>query len=194
MAPWRRAALLSSAVVGVMTLASPISEAHGRGPRGPRGTVVVGGFRGGFYAPAFGFGVGYAPYWGPWGWGWADGPALPPPGGGIDLGAALVAGYGAVEMNAKPGQAEVWVDGKFVAEARDLDGYPSYLWLPEGAHRVTVYQGGFASFDEPIEVRRGIHQELKVRLQKGESTPPGERPKGAKERKAAKPEPATFSF
>ena len=34
----------------------------------------------------------------------------------------------------KPDRADVWVDGKYVGEARDLDGYPSYLWLEKGPH------------------------------------------------------------
>jgi len=173
---WTHRVLASLAVLAAALFFSLTeADAHPRPPA--RGGVVVGGF---YPRPAFGFGFGYGygyapwgfgPYWGaPYAWG-AYGPA-----GGVDLNAAMVAGYGGVEFNAKPGQAEVWVDGKFVAEARDLDGYPSFLWLPEGAHKVTVYKGGFASFDEEIDVRRGMLRELKVRLDKGESQPPGQRP------------------
>jgi hypothetical protein len=165
-----------------LVFGSPAAEAHGHPPRGP---VVVGGVRGGgFYGPFFGL----SPFWGPYGWG----PYPYPPGGGIDLGAALIAGYGALELNAKPGQAEVWVDGKFVAEARELDGYPSYLWLAEGAHKVVVYKGGYSSFEEEIEVRRGVHRELKIRLEKGESAPPGLRP--GREEKAKKDKGPDFSL
>jgi hypothetical protein len=92
------------------------------------------------------------------------------------MGAAMIAGFGAIELNAKPNRADVWVDGKYVGEARDLDGYPSYLWLPEGPHRVAVYKGGFATFDEQVEVRRGMKAQIKVRLQPGESAPPGPKP------------------
>jgi len=92
------------------------------------------------------------------------------------MSAAFTAGYGAVDLNVKPGSAEVWVDGKFVAEAKDLDGNPSYLWLPESAHRVTVYKGGYTRFEEEIEVQRGHRKDLRVRLEKGESEPPGVRP------------------
>jgi hypothetical protein len=35
---------------------------------------------------------------------------------GIDMGAALIAGFGAVNMNVKPGEAEVWIDGQKVGE------------------------------------------------------------------------------
>ena len=197
---WTKRVLATLVVLAAAMLFSLTeAEAHGRGvPRGGHGPVVVGGF---YPRPAFGFGFGYgfgyAPFWGPYAYGW--GPYGYPPGGGIDMGAALVAGYGAVEFDAKPGQAEVWVDGKFVAEARDLDGYPSYLWLAEGPHKVTVYKGGFESFEEEIDVRRGVHRELKVRLPKGESQPPGPRPRKEdkeekkEEDKKEKPK-ADFSF
>lgn len=176
----KRALAVLSVLAAALFFSLTDAEAHGHPPRGP---VVVGR---GFHAPGFGFGYGgfglfggpYAP-WGPYPY---------PPGGGIDLGAALIAGYGAVELNTKPGQAEVWVDGKFVAEARDLDGYPSYLWLAEGAHKVTVYQGGYLSFEEEIEVRRGVHRALKVRLEKGESTPPGKRPEREEKKDERKPD------
>lgn len=59
-----------------------------------------------------------------------------------------------------------------MAEARDLDGHPSYLWLAEGAHRVVVYRAGYARFEEEVDVHRGVVEDLKIRLEKGESVPP----------------------
>ena len=102
-------------------------------------------------------------------------PGFYPP-GGVDLNAAMVAGYGGVDLNVKPNRADVWVDGKYVGEARDLDGSPTYLWLAEGPHRIAVHKGGYLVFDEPIEVRRGMLTELKVRLQPGDSPAPGTKP------------------
>lgn len=127
---------------------------------------------------AVGFGYpywGYGPYWGgPWYGGWGFGYGFyPPP---IDLNAATIAGVGAIDLNVKPGEAEVWVDGKFVDEAKELDGGPRYLWLKEGPHHVVIYRGGYASFDEQIDVRAGTARELKVRLEKGSSEAPGKKP------------------
>ena len=168
MAFWKRtvAVVGPAAALALITLSPQEAFAQGRG--GHRGPVFVG--RGVYASPYFGFGYGFGPYWGPWG------PYAYAPAGGIDMGAALIAGFGAVDLNVKPGQAEVWVDGKYVAEAKDLDGYPSYLWLSEGPHRIVVYKGGFASFDEEVDVRRGIRSDLKVRLEKGDAQPPGQRP------------------
>ena len=168
-----RRAWLGTAVAVGMTVALAVqparAEAHGHG--GGHGHVFVGG---GFYSPWFGYGFG--PYWG-WGWGW--GPYAPgwygPP-GGVDMNYAMIAGYGAVDLNVKPNQADVWADGKYVGEARDLDGYPSYLWLADGPHKLAIYKGGYKTFEEEIAVRRGVKTDLKVRLEPGESEPPGTKP------------------
>jgi hypothetical protein len=157
---------LGLALAVVVALSPSGADAHARGGGG-RGHVVVGGFYG--YAPWYGWGMGWGPWWGgPWGY---YGPE-----GGVDMGSAMIAGFGAIELNAKPNRADVWVDGKYVGEARDLDGYPSYLWLAEGPHRVAVYKGGFATFDEQIDVHRGMKTKIKVRLQPGDSAPPGPKP------------------
>ncbi|HXK11790.1 MAG TPA: PEGA domain-containing protein [Vicinamibacteria bacterium] len=172
--------VVAVALAAGAALAPAGAEARGWGGHG----VHVRGF--------VGAGWGFAPWWGfgpYWGWG-----PYPPAyyQGGPDMNAAMIAGYGAVDLNVKPNQADVWVDGKYVAEARDLDGDPSYLWLPEGAHRLAIYKGGFLTFDEPIEVRRGMKSELKVRLQPGDSQPPG--PKPADEGKADDKAPAEKKY
>lgn len=165
----------AAAMLTALALAEPPTVfAHGRG-RGGRGpVVVVGGRFGGFpfWGPGWGFGGYYGPY-GPF-----FGPYAYRPEGGVDLNVAMMAGYGGVDLDVKPGQAEVWVDGKYVAEARDLDGYPSFLWLKKGVHHVVVYKGGYERFEEDIEVDRGVKKNLRIRLDKGESDAPGRRPSG----------------
>lgn len=162
------AVAIAVAVAGTVALQAREAEAHGRGGRGGGGVVYRSG---GFYNPWIGFGGLYG-----WGWGGPYAPGFYEPEGGVSMGAAMVAGMGAVELNVKPNRADVWVDGKYVAEARDLDGYPSYLWLSEGEHRVAVKKGGFLVFDEPISVHRGMKTSIKIHLQPGESMPPGPKP------------------
>jgi hypothetical protein len=156
-----------------LTASAAQAQRRGGGPRGRAtgGVVPSHGFYGpywgfGWYASPWGFGFGYDPYFGP---GYR-------PAGGIDPNVAMIAGIGALDLNVKPGEAEVWVDGKYRAEAKDLDGYPSSLWLKEGVHRIVVYKGGYAGFDEEIEVQAGVRKELKLRLEKGDAQPPGRRP------------------
>jgi hypothetical protein len=163
--------LVVALAAAAMALVLPgTASAHGHG-HGHGGHVVVGGFYG--YGPYFGYGWGFGPFWGPYWWG--------PPGFygnqvGVDMNAAMIAGMGGLDIDAKPNRAEVWVDGKYYGEARDLDGYPSYLWLKQGPHKIEVYKGGYAPFSEQIEVQQGMMRQLKVRLEKGESQPPGTKP------------------
>jgi len=162
-----RVAAVALAVAALGLVLPDTAAAHGRG-RG-RGFAV-----GGFYRFNPYFGLGPWAYWGPYAWGppgYAYGPT-----GGVDMNVAMIAGFGALEINAKPNRAEVWVDGKYLGEARDLDGYPSYLWLGEGPHTIAVYKGGYATFEERVDVQRGMKRKLKVRLEQGDSPPPGDKP------------------
>ena len=171
MRAWKRSRRTVVGAVALALLALGVSRAADAHPRG-RGPVVV--YGGGFYGGGFyGFNPWFGMGWGPYGgWGY---PGFYPP-GGIDMNAAMIAGFGAVELNVKPNRADVWVDGRYVGEARDLDGYPNYLWLADGAHRVAVHKGGFLVFDEQIDVRRGMKTEIKLKLQPGDSPPPGTKP------------------
>jgi hypothetical protein len=181
---WNKRTVVAAGAAALLALgASQPANAHPRG----RGRVVV--FGGGFYGyPWFGFGAGWGPYWA---WGPAY-PAFYPP-GGVDMNAAMVAGYGAIELKVKPNRADVWVDGRYVGEARDLDGSPSYLWLAEGGHRLAVHKGGYLVFDEPVEVRRGMKTEIKLELEPGDSPPPGTKPLDKAKPKGKAPENKTES-
>jgi hypothetical protein len=162
----RRVALVTAGALALLAAAAPRSaDAHPRG----RGRVAF--YGGGFYGWNPWWGVGFAPYWG---WG-PYYPGFYPP-GGVDMNAAMIAGYGGIDLNVKPNRADVWVDGRYVGEARDLDGSPTYLWLAEGPHRVAVHKGGFLVFDEQIDVRRGMLSELKLKLEPGDSPAPGTKP------------------
>jgi hypothetical protein len=167
----RTRTMLVAAVVSAGLLAPAGASAHGRRGGGHGGgVVVVGG--GGFYSPWWGLGAGYYGYWGPWGWGGLYPPAYYGPEGGVPMSVALMSGFGGVDLDVKPNRADVWVDGKYVGEARDFDGYPSYLWLKEGVHRLQIQKGGYKVFDEEIEMQPGLKKNLKVRLEPGESEPP----------------------
>jgi len=161
--------LAAATTLAAVLMALP-RAAEARGRVGFRGAIVVPGF---FGWPHYAYGpyLGFGPYWGPY-----YGPYAP---GGFDSGMAAAAGIGAVDLNVKPGEAEVWVDGRFMAEARDLDGSPGLLWLREGEHHIVIYKGGYRTFDEEVSVAPGQRMDLKVRLEKGDSPSPGVRP-GAK--------------
>jgi len=178
MTHWNRAGSILVVAIGLAgTALLPLpraAEAHGRGGFGGRGFVYFGGFYG--FNPYFGFGFG--PYWGPY-WGAYPGPYYRPE-GGVDMNVAMMAGWGAVDLDVKPNRADVWVDGRYIGEARDLDGYPSYLWLEHGAHKLAIYKGGYLTFEGDVDVQRGMKSEVRVRLEKGDSPPPGPKPEEKK--------------
>ncbi len=167
-------ALTLIATLGMLALVAMIdarpAEARRRGFRsrgfaGPRIGFAVPyyGSYGGYYSPYYhGF---YGRFGHPYG-------AYRAPEGGINPVQARMMGWGAIDVEVKPGKAEVWVDGQYVATARDLDGHPSYLWLEEGSHRVTIYRGGFTTYDEEVSITRGAVIRLKLKLEPGVSQPP----------------------
>jgi len=172
-------ALLAGALV-----AAGGAEAQGRGRGHGGGHVVVGSGFGGYGFGPMWWSPFYGAYWSVYGPGFYQS-------GRVDMNVAMMAGWGAIELNVKPNRADVWVDGKYVGEARDLDGYPSYLWLEQGAHRLAVYKGGFKTFEEEIDVARGMKKELKVRMEAGESSPPpGPKPSDKKPDKQLETKPA----
>jgi hypothetical protein len=168
----RAAATLFLGALVALTLPGS-AEAHGRRFAGFRPPRFYGfGFYPAFYASPYFY--GFAP--GPYGY-------LGAPAGGLDLNFARLMGWGALDLNVKPGKAEVWVDGQFVGKAGDFDGYPSYLWLAKGPHEVVVYEGGYETFRERYEVAPGSVFEVHLKMKKGNATPaaPAEMapPKGA---------------
>ncbi len=119
---------------------------------------------------------------GPWGEPWSGYWAGYRPADRLDtLAVAKMTGWGALELHVKPNRADVWVDGEYVGEARDLDGSPSYLWLEKGPHRLAIHKGGYQTFTEDVNVERGVMKALKLRLEPGNSAPPGPKPSDPKE-------------
>jgi hypothetical protein len=161
-------------LAGAGTLAPQPAEAHGWG----HGHVYVRGFY-----PYWGVGLGWGPWWGgPYWGGWGAWPYYGLE-GGVNMNVAMMAGYGAIDLNVKPNRAEVWVDGQYAGEARDLDGSPSYLWLEQGNHHIELYKGGYLTVKEDVVVRRGMKTDLKLRMVQGESgPPPGTRPEQGKDK------------
>ena len=139
---WIVAAVLAAGVaVGLPQTAE--AQRHGGGHRG--GAVVVRGVYGfpGFYGyPYFGFGFGY-PFWSMYG---PYPPAFYAPEGGLDRGLALVSGFGGIDLDVKPGQAEVWVDG---AKAATIDLYSATV----RTRRVVFVKGWGSSTSHTVELR-----------------------------------------
>jgi hypothetical protein len=170
-------------LVGAIALSPRVAEA--RGHVGFHGAVVVRGFLGGpFDGPYYGYPYcGFSPHWVPCYGGYGSNAPYGPNGPtGFRMGVAAPGGIGSVDLDVEPGAAEVWIDGRFVAEARDLDGTPGVLWLENGPHRLVIYKGGYRTFDEDVSVHPGQKLDLKIRLERrpsaGTAGAPRRRPSG----------------
>jgi hypothetical protein len=143
---------------------------HGRRPAGRDGRrVVIGGW---WADPWF-----YAPHWGVWSsWWWPWGPAVY---GGYGYGSYRDSerrgrGFGALDTDVWPEEAEVWVDGERVGTADDFDGFPSYLWLPEGTYDVVFYLPGYRTLARQYSIYRGVIIDVEDRLERGDAVHPNE--------------------
>lgn len=151
--------------------------AHGSGGRRHSGRVHVGGHYGygshyriglGLYWPGSYYGhYGYGwPYYYPWGWGWypVGYPHYPR--------YVADAPQGAIDLNVRPKDTEVWVDGELVGKTGRFDGFPGYLWLPVGSHELVFYRPGYVTVARQLTVRPAMIGDVKFRLAEGESLPP----------------------
>lgn len=111
-------------------------------------------------------------FWGPsWSWGWWPagygyygrfgypygywgGPAVVYVGGSGDY-VGPGSGMAALDLDVKPEEAQVWVDGGYVGEADDFDGFPSYLWLAAGEHEIVLYSPGRETLVRTVNLRDG---------------------------------------
>ncbi len=173
---WKRKSpfTTAAAILTLVALAAMLAPAPADA-RGRHGGFRGGGFVGvrapvyssfhGFYGPGY---FGYSPYY----YGFYGPQRYPGREGGLDPTLARMQGWGAIDVNVKPKKAEVWVDGRYIGKAGELDGYPSYLWLEEGVHEIVIYKGGFQSYEREIAIHPGAVVNLKLKLESGDSPPP----------------------
>lgn len=113
-------------------------------------------------------------YWGAWGFWGAWGDVYPSPTTPVEVYrvSSEVPRRGGFDLKVRPGTAEVWIDGRYAGLAKEFDGYPSYLWLGPGDHRISFYLPGYRTESRGVEVVPGSIGELKLKLRRGESEPP----------------------
>jgi hypothetical protein len=79
---------------------------------------------------------------------------------------------GALDLNVRPGNAEVFVDGVYYGTAGAFDGFPRYLWLEPGEHRLVFHLPGYRTIAREFTVASGQVVRVRTRLEKGETVPP----------------------
>ena len=115
------------------------------------------------------FGLGY-PWWG-WGpyygWGWGT----PYYGRAVDY---YGDDWGAIDLDIKPEEAEVYLDGERIGIADNYDGFPRYLWLEKGTYHLVLYKEGYETLAKRIELSEGGVLRLKDKMVPGEAKSPEE--------------------
>lgn len=77
-----------------------------------------------------------------------------------------------IDLNIKPKDTEVYLNGRFIGTTGDFDGYPGYLWLNEDYHELIFFKPGYATEIREIETRRGEKINMRFRMTPGVATPP----------------------
>lgn len=82
--------------------------------------------------------------------------------------------YSFVDTDVHPEDAQVFLDGKLVGVADDYDGYPGYLAIRPGKHRLGFSYQGYRSTEIRVDLARGelVRIDRKLpKLAKGETDP-----------------------
>lgn len=126
------------------------------------------GFHGSFRHSHFGSPFFYHPrgFYGPY--------YRPAPLGGLDRDVAWQLGVGGLDLNVKPKKTEVYVDDEYVGVSGQFDGFPAYLWLKEGTHKLALVKDGYKTLEREYKITPGTVLDVRLKLQEGESVPPGQ--------------------
>jgi hypothetical protein len=151
------------------------------GFRGGRG--FHGGFRGDrfFFFPGFGWG-----FWPGLSFWWWDEPYYPYPyydpyyysprpevyDGGGDGGGYDRSEMGALDLDVSPSRTHVFVNGEDLGVVDRYDGWPGYLWLPQGTYDVVFYLDGYKTIARQVTVYPGTVADISDKMVKGPSVRP----------------------
>jgi hypothetical protein len=88
--------------------------------------------------------------------------------------------WSAIDTDIHPEEAEVWLDGEFIGIADRFDGWPSYLEVPPGDHRLEFRLEGYRTLRIDLQARPGafyrLNRSLRFRADQAESEPAEEPP------------------
>lgn len=79
---------------------------------------------------------------------------------------------GKVDVNVKPKDAAIYVDGGYMGITGSFDGYPGYLWLDEGMHQLVFFKTGYETVAQDVRVIPGNVVDMRFKMQKGTAIAP----------------------
>ncbi len=94
------------------------------------------------------------------------------PDGNVYHGVGAVQNVGALDLNVKPKNTQVYLNGNYIGVTGNLDGFPNFLWLKEGTYELTFYNEGYMTVVQEFAIHRGAVLDVKLRLVSGQSVPP----------------------
>lgn len=121
----------------------------------------------------------WGPYWYPWGgwWGWGWWPHYP---WGYYGNPVRYYPYqvresmGALDLDLRPEETQVFLNGQPIGIADNFDGWPRYLWLDEGTYDLVFYHEGYETLARQYSIYPGVVIDVEDRMTRGEATPPEE--------------------
>ncbi len=96
------------------------------------------------------------------------------PDGNVYRGVSAVQNVGALDLNVKPKNTQVYLNGNYIGVTGKFDGFPNYLWLKEGTYELTFYNEGYMTVVQEFTIQQGAVIDVKLRLVSGQSVPPEE--------------------
>ncbi len=87
--------------------------------------------------------------------------------------ATAFAGNGILELDSKPGGAEVFVDGKKKGTTPETEGQKLTMELPEGDHEIVIKKEGVGSTTKKVFVGEGVVQPMTLTILPSAYTNPG---------------------
>jgi hypothetical protein len=145
-----------------------------QGERRPGGGSRADGWR---HYPVFRGSYSWYP-WGWWGWGWWGvwdpwyGPGYYPGGGPYYYPEQVRPTMGALDLDLRPEEVQVWLDGTLIGIADHFDGWPRYLWLDQGTYDLVFYLPGYQTLARQYTIYPGVIIDVEDRMQSGEAVRP----------------------
>jgi PEGA domain len=166
-------------------------------------------FFGGFGYPWYGFGLGFGLGLGfawdyPWGWGpgfygaygyydpwwYGYGPGYGPGYyGGYDGSYNSNPRYGhddmgALDIDIKPNDAEVYLNGEYIGRVRDFGGWRhGNLWLQKGTYDIVFYREGYKTLARQVTIYPGLVITWDDKMEPGQAVRPQDLPSKSHERR-----------
>jgi hypothetical protein len=111
--------------------------------------------------------------WNGWGVGWGAYPYYPyahyPP--VVYYPSQVRPDMGALDLDLKPGNTQIYVNGQLIGIADDFDGWPQYLWLESGDYHFIFYRQDRQPIVREYKILSGVVIDVEDRLQRGEAPP-----------------------